>query len=95
VITISVVAYPEQLNISIADTGIGMSADQLNDLSTPFMQADISTTRKYGGTGLGMSLTEHLAKVLGIEIKVQSVKGKGTCIELVIPLIYETKEKHT
>lgn len=95
VITISVAEHPGQLNISIADTGIGMSADQLDDLSTPFMQADISTTRKYGGTGLGMCLTEHLAEVLGIEIKVQSVIGKGTSFELVIPLTYETKKKHT
>ena len=50
-ITISVIPYPEKLKISMVDTGIGMTAEQLNDLTTPFMQADISTTHKYGGTG--------------------------------------------
>ena len=90
-ITISVVEHQNNLQISIADTGIGMSAKQLDDLTTPFMQADISTTRKYGGTGLGMSLAEHLAEVLGIEIKVQSTQNKGTRFDLFIPLIYKNK----
>ena len=87
-ITISVVAHQNNLQISIADTGIGMSAKQLDDLTTPFMQADISTTRKYGGTGLGMSLAEHMAEVLGIEINVQSTQNKGTCFDLTLPLVY-------
>lgn len=89
-ITISVVEHQNNLQISIADTGIGMSADQLDDLGTPFMQADISTTRKYGGTGLGMSLTEHLADLLGIKVDVQSITNEGTSFELIIPLLYKS-----
>jgi len=88
-ITILVVPYPEKLKISIVDTGIGMTAEQLDDLTIPFMQADISTTRKYGGTGLGMSLTKHLADLLGIEVKVQSTPDKGTRFDLTIPLVYK------
>lgn len=88
-ITISVVPYPEELKISIIDTGIGMTTGQLDDLTTPFMQADISTTRKYGGTGLGMSLTKRLAELLGIEVKVQSTPDKGTRFDLTIPLVYK------
>ena len=65
-----------------------MTGKQLEQLSTPFVQADISTTRTYGGTGLGMSLTEHLTDILGIEIKVNSIPNKGTNFELNIPLVY-------
>lgn len=86
-ITVSVSQAIDDLIISISDTGIGMTKEQLEDLTTPFMQADISTTRKYGGTGLGMSLTEHLAELLGINIKVQSTPNEGTCFELTIPLV--------
>ena len=88
-ITISAVPYTEKLKISIIDTGIGMTAEQLDDLTTPFTQADISTTRKYGGTGLGMSLTKLLADLLGIGIEVQSQPNKGTRFDLTIPLVYK------
>lgn len=91
---ITVTAEPDadKIKISIMDTGIGMTKKQLDDLTTPFMQADISTTRKYGGTGLGMSLAKYLADILGIEIKVQSTPNQGSCFDLIIPLQYkETK----
>lgn len=88
-ITIKVEVTSDSLNLSISDTGIGMNEEQLKKLTLPFMQADISTTRKYGGTGLGMSLTEHLAEILGIEIKVKSIPNEGTCFNLTIPLIYK------
>lgn len=78
------------LKILISDTGIGMTVQQLNDLTTPFTQADISTTREYGGTGLGMSLMENLAELLGIDITVRSTPNKGTCFELTIPLEYHS-----
>ena len=76
--------------ITISDTGIGMSEDQLNDLSSRFTQADISTTRRYGGTGLGMNLTKHLTDLLKIKLTVKSIPDKGTSFELVIPLNYST-----
>ena len=66
-----------------------MTKEQLADLTMPFSQADISTTRKYGGTGLGMNLTEHLTDILGIKIDVQSTPNKGTCFNLIIPLVYK------
>lgn len=88
-ITVSVTQSANSLNVSIVDTGIGMTKNQLDDLTTPFMQADISTTRKYGGTGLGMNLTEHLAELLGINIQVQSIPNEGTSFELTIPILYK------
>lgn len=88
-ISVQAIAHSSTLEISISDTGIGMTEKQLADLSTPFTQADISTTRKYGGTGLGMNLTEHLTKLLGIEMKVTSTIDKGTKFVLIIPYIYK------
>ena len=88
-VAVTAVEHSDNINISISDTGIGMSKEQLTDLTTPFMQGDISTTRKYGGTGLGMSLTEHLANILGIKIEVESTLAKGTCFNLIIPFQYD------
>jgi len=86
-VAIKVTADTDNLIIIISDTGIGMTEQQLNDLTTPFTQADISTTREYGGTGLGMSL-ENLAELLGITMAVKSTPDKGTRFELTIPLEY-------
>ena len=88
-IIITASSSSENIKISISDTGIGMTENQLADLTAPFMQADISTTRKYGGTGLGMNLTERLAEILGIEINVESTPEEGTCFNLVIPLQFK------
>lgn len=87
-ITIKVEALESYIKLTIADTGIGMTKEQLRKLTLPFTQADISTTKKYGGTGLGMSLTEHLAEILGIKIEVSSEPDKGTQFSLSIPLTY-------
>ena len=69
-----------QCNIAIivSDTGIGMSGEAVETLFDPFTQADMSTTRKYGGTGLGMSISKKITEALGGEITVQSEVGAGT-----------------
>jgi len=87
-ISITAQETDNNIQLDISDTGIGMTEKQLEDLSTPFTQADISTTRKYGGTGLGMALTEHLAKILGIVMEIKSESNKGTHFKLTIPLDY-------
>ena len=88
-VKIEIITYPDNLKLSISDTGIGMTQNQLDNLTTPFTQADISTTRKYGGTGLGMALTQHLTELLGIKLIVTSTPEKGSCFELTIPLVYQ------
>ncbi len=88
-VKIEIITYPDNLKLSISDTGIGMTQNQLDNLTTPFTQADISTTRKYGGTGLGMALTQHLTELLGIKLIVTSTPDKGSCFELTIPLVYQ------
>ena len=68
----------DQLLFSVEDTGIGMSQDQLEKIFDAFVQADSSTTRQFGGTGLGLTITRHFCQLLGGELDVVSVSGEGT-----------------
>lgn len=65
--------------MSVEDTGIGMTEDQLEHIFEHFQQADSSTCRKYGGTGLGTTISKRLAELMGGHIEVQSEKGIGSC----------------
>ena len=66
------------LQFDVIDTGIGMSSEQVQRLFEPFSQADASTTRKYGGTGLGLVISKHLAELLGGDLTVVSTWGEGS-----------------
>ncbi|MCG8346915.1 MAG: ATP-binding protein [Chloroflexales bacterium] len=66
----------------ISDTGIGISTDQLQHLGKEFTQADVSTTRLYGGTGLGLALSLRLCRMMGGDITVASEVGKGSVFTL-------------
>ncbi|WP_018690628.1 ABC transporter substrate-binding protein [Algicola sagamiensis] len=75
-----------QLSFSVEDTGIGMSEEHLKRLFSRFEQADSSTTRKYGGTGLGMAITKNLVEMMGGNISVFSCPGQGTQMDVNLPL---------
>ncbi|MFO0727596.1 MAG: ATP-binding protein [Myxococcota bacterium] len=67
-----------RLSMSVTDTGIGIAEEQLSRLFQPFSQADSSTTRRYGGTGLGLVICARLVEMMGGHISVQSQPGQGT-----------------
>ncbi len=81
----------EGLCIEVKDSGIGMSKEAVDRLFSRFEQADSSTTREYGGTGLGMSITQNLVEMMKGEISVESEEGKGTKVNVVLPLQRATK----
>ncbi len=74
------------INISVADTGIGMSGEQTENIFETFVQADSSMTRRYGGSGLGLSIVKGIVDAMGGVICVNSRRGKGTIFEIDIPL---------
>ncbi|MEM6927693.1 MAG: HAMP domain-containing sensor histidine kinase, partial [Myxococcota bacterium] len=73
------------VTFTVADTGIGMSDNALARIFRPFEQADNSATRRYGGTGLGLHITEHLVTLLGGTIVARSALGHGSTFEVSLP----------
>jgi signal transduction histidine kinase len=77
----------DELVIQVIDTGIGISPDQISHLFEKFTVADDSSTSKYGGTGLGLALSQKLCKLMGGEIFVESEVGKGSRFTIRLPLL--------
>ncbi len=81
------------LNISVSDTGIGISKDKIINLFKPFSQLDKSHTRKFGGTGLGLVICKEFINLMGGEISVESEEGKGSIFYFTVKLKAQTGQK--
>ncbi|MFW5968870.1 MAG: PAS domain-containing sensor histidine kinase, partial [Persicimonas sp.] len=79
------VAEGNGVRLDVSDTGVGMPEDELERLFEPFTQADESTTRQYGGTGLGLTICRRFCDMLGGEIEAESIEGEGTTFSVYLP----------
>jgi len=74
------------ISFKAVDNGIGITDEQASKLFSPFSQADSSTTRKYGGSGLGLSISRSYCRIMGGDLKLQQRKGSGVCFEITLPI---------
>jgi adenylate cyclase len=97
--TITVDARQEQANggdwvtIAVADTGIGMTVEQMGNLFQEFSQASSTTSSKYGGTGLGLAISRRFCQMMGGDITVESEPGRGSTFKIRLPRIVETPKE--
>lgn len=86
------ISNSEFLSFRVADTGIGMTQEQLERVFQPFTQADASTTREYGGTGLGLAISQRFCQMMGGSIEVSSTLGAGTTFTVLLPKAIQQPE---
>src|SRR6185503_6672403 len=86
-ITLTVRREPgDSLTFAVADTGIGMTEEQLGRLFEAFSQAEASTRSKYGGTGLGLAISRHFCRLMGGDLTVESMYGEGSTFTVRLPI---------
>ena len=83
-----------ELRASVRDTGIGMDVTQQTRVFEAFRQADMSTTRDYGGTGLGLTISQRFCSLMGGHIDLDSAPDEGTCFTVLIPLPINEKDSY-
>ena len=76
----------DEVFLDVADTGIGMTPEQLGRIFTAFWQGDPASPRNYGGTGLGLALSRHYARLMGGDVSVISEAGRGSTFTLRLPI---------
>jgi signal transduction histidine kinase/CheY-like chemotaxis protein len=83
---VCVSATPRGLKVEVADSGVGIPRERIDDLFAPFVQGDASATRRHGGVGLGLTICRSLAALMGGSVGVSSVEGRGSIFTVTLPL---------
>src|SRR5690606_4789707 len=90
-IRITLKSDQQYLYLSVQDDGIGISKEYLNRLFTPFEQESVGYNREFEGSGIGLTITKKLVDLLSGEIKIDSKKGEGTLVSVILPLLENEK----
>ena len=85
-VILSISAIENDIKFAVSDTGIGMNEEQLGKVFDEFTQAEASTAKDYGGTGLGLPISKKMTELMGGKMEVESEEGKGTTFSITIPL---------
>ena len=88
-VTLSINTIEKDMKFAVTDTGIGMNEEQLGKVFDEFTQAEASTAKDYGGTGLGLPISKKMTELMGGKMEVESEKGKGTTFSITIPMEIE------
>ena len=91
-ITLGITKYDEKVTFAVTDTGIGMNAEQLGKVFEEFTQAESSTSKDYGGTGLGLPISKKMTEMMGGVMEVESEEGRGTTFSITIPIVIQEEE---
>ncbi len=91
-VTISAGSSGDMAQISVSDTGIGIAADKLDRIFEPFEQVDGSISRKYGGTGIGLSISKQLVELQGGTLQIKTKEGEGTTLTFSLPFSRQTAD---
>jgi signal transduction histidine kinase len=85
-VTVAAQLEKERVQVTVADTGIGIPAERLAELFEPFHQLDGSSTRRYGGTGLGLALVKRIVEAHNGTVDVRSEAGLGSVFSVMLPM---------
>ena len=88
-VTLGITKYDEKVRFAVTDTGIGMNAEQLGKVFEEFTQAESSTSKDYGGTGLGLPISKKMTEMMGGVMEVESQEGEGTTFSIIIPIVVQ------
>lgn len=86
IMPVSLAKQPLKVRFKVTDTGIGMDDETMTRIFAPFTQADETISRKYGGTGLGLTICRRLTELMGGTITVESTPGEGSCFTVILPM---------
>ena len=88
-VTLGITKYDEKVRFAVTDTGIGMNAEQLGKVFEEFTQAESSTSKDYGGTGLGLPISKKMTEMMSGVMEVESEEGRGTTFSITIPIVVQ------